>query len=487
MMTFSITSASKNLENFFVKYKLYPVNLVEEHEFMLSVRFAFLDSIVNAKTELFSSLFALNYFYYNVAQDINFRKFVRVCNEKNIELEKNNSFMDLHYGITIPCLKSRLRSIFSSYLSSLRKLHRKRIYTFPFCSSNLFLNQDTVSHKYFPLPLFISNKTISKSERTNLLEVIESFVNKLQYLCERHEVKLGINYFNQVSKSLQELAETSLILYRTLVLPGKKRNFTIANPGRFLSRLFAAKLIDNEFKVYNYPHGNNVGIQSSFKIGLVDAEICTDLYVPSKHSKYLFKKYFMNQPYAQRRKVNFQIVDFKPEYNFLSKKNTIRADKIKRIMVVEGLVKEGFSDWFYNLSIQLDIGNTLRKTKCHSILQARPDNDLCPNSYSLFNEISQNKFEETILKSDLIIFPYIKTSTFGIGLASQLPIVIFSHHFEDFDELTHEDIRKRCIVIESTYDGQSVSYNEDQLIDVIENIDEVDIDCEPVHKYFFSR
>ena len=131
--------------------------------------------------------------------------------------------------------------------------------------------------------------------------------------------------------------------------------------------------------------------------------------------------------------------------------------------------------FFYSqLDLEYRLITTLKNLGYYVIYKAHPDR--LEEIGSLFNdvvdEVITDSFEKVWQRSDLLIFTYTSTTTFGYALTTNLPIVLLDSAQEFRDKKEYSDMSSRINLVKTSFDdNMRINFNSDLLLKAVSNSD----------------
>ena len=232
--------------------------------------------------------------------------------------------------------------------------------------------------------------------------------------------------------------------------------------------------------VYCFHHGNDAG----FSVQMLGHELtishCQMLVVPTNGIKRVYEKMYSKSEIAKRSGTKYLSINSSFYKEIYSKNKNPKKIHIKKIMLMgfpmssSRYTAENSLFFYSQLDLEYRLITTLKNLGYYVIYKAHPDR--LEEIGSLFNdvvdEVITDSFEKVWQRSDLLIFTYTSTTTFGYALTTNLPIVLLDSAQEFRDKKEYSDMSSRINLVKTSFDdNMRINFNSDLLLKAVSNSD----------------
>jgi len=333
-------------------------------------------------------------------------------------------------------------------------------------------------------------REITNSIITDVVDVINHFGTTL----DNHKISqlksLTINILEKIDLNVFQISKYFMNIKPTLVL----------TPifGNIFSRSACIAAKRNNHKVVGHSHGGNIGMLTSSVWGAIDLALADEYIVENNISKELWKSYATNHELVDEKRIKFTIVEGDYFKNLSKKTNKQYLNKIesridiKTIMIYELNMKHVSLGsphyyWQYLLDLLLRVAKDLKTNGFTTILKRSPMSLVETNNLynKFFDRIIDDKFEECFYEADAILFIYSTSTGFPFSLHTKLPVVIFSHELDHYQDYVQADLKERISVVKTSFVKNKIMYNEAELIKAFTN-NRNNLNQNFINKYYLS-
>ncbi|MCM8526608.1 MAG: hypothetical protein NE327_08840 [Lentisphaeraceae bacterium] len=407
---------------------------------------------------------------YNVKNNLNLRSLQPKTSELNSLYEQDSNSIE---QFILPKVK-QAESIKCYLKNTFKKIYAREKRVHPSSSNLLYVGRfkkeyEIISEKFNYNVIQIAPRQKNK-KLPDLTEEVREYLKKLTTLIEYCVYKKGFEippYFSEVINCLEKLLLESAYMIKSYEGFFNKLNISkilIPRLGKLKFRAMSIAAMRASHSVISIGHGNDYAF-SKIKGSTVELSMCNTFICQDNQSKLRFESKIKDSFLASQR--NPTIVSIKSENeNFV--KNQRYKNRCKEIMVVEyphinHLHRCSGGHWFLQAKLMLKIGELLSKEGFKAILKRHPDNI---NKYSddiysgRFDSIISEPYEEVHKKANIIIFPYIFSTTFPYTLKASKEVIIFDYIFEDVFDDVESLLRKQCRVVRSKLNEKEIWFSE---------------------------
>jgi hypothetical protein len=131
----------------------------------------------------------------------------------------------------------------------------------------------------------------------------------------------------------------------------------------------------------------------------------------------------------------------------------------------------GRGDFFpFRLSAELDTARILRAAGYRVLYKPHPETQRTTSEImaARVDEIILAPFEAVMDQADCFVFTYPITTTFGVALASNTPIVMLDHEGRRWIQGAYKKLKRRCVMVPTSLDGNGRNiFSETDLLNAI--------------------
>ncbi len=507
---FDIWSIKENgIDNWQQNKNYWPINENEFYSLGDSI-YELYGSLINKSDHytsiLFSAIIKINVQYLMFIHDIIFNERLKGI---NVIYKNNDQFNSVHmdiapnrifdnyknkYDIKYPTLKQKLKNELYLYKCRLDySLHNYSIVGNVIPSKNngiissskpssdflKFANNNKYGFNFLNfldiLP-DIKLDAVFKSKIIIAEKEIDYLLKKLGEIAKAYGAELNdwhLAYISQLTKVYLKSADYCIQNSFNKLKKTGGEYLAIHGSGNLFNRCITLGAELANYKTIGGTHGNNPGYHTNGSSYMNEFSYSTHLLVPTRGSKKLYENQQKKNFIKNTKNQKIISVDTN-HYVKLTELNQLHKipRKLSSIIFVEyplspqrhGL-RIGF--WYYHLQIALKVGLILKTHGIRSLMKRHPDR-LAESEFvydNYFDEVLIESFEEVYNKADAIFFPNLATSTFGFSLTTNKPIFIFEDLLDYVDRDVHSLIKKRCVVIPSSFTKNGgLEFDEDFLI-----------------------
>jgi hypothetical protein len=216
-------------------------------------------------------------------------------------------------------------------------------------------------------------------------------------------------------------------------------------------------------KIIGFEHGNTFGSQLSPYFAPSELEQCDEYVVASSKSIPNFREAqrIARLPYGTETQISSTDSDY---YKGLTEKNQASplSGTIRRVMLIGFPMNQSRYMYFpghfslFHLDLELRLIYLLKQRGLKVIYKAHPDRrrEVKGVFERSVDEIRVEAFEDVYHTCDAFIFAHTDTSTFGIALCTNKPIVVLDVEGKPWRGNTREMISKRCRMVPAWIDGR---------------------------------
>jgi hypothetical protein len=348
----------------------------------------------------------------------------------------------------------------------------------------------------FPIPerIVIGAAPDVASGSEHARDVLADFLERVAEYCRD-----SFNFDLEFDGVLQAWIERLISLHRLYIAAMQHRRnprtILVGRTGEPLIRTIALAARRNGAKIVGFQHGHNMGYTHESARSYIDVGISDEFVCPTPKAVESRGNLAKSVAFTQDARTKFVSVGDQ-SYQALWNRHAgkIWPEKIRSVMVVgypmdanRYIYGTGLF-WNFKLDLELRIVRTLRQAGLKVLYRPHPAaQHVTPNLMAPeVDEVLLEPFEMVYQSADAILFTYPLTSTFGIGLCSEKPIILIDMEGEAWYQDIFRLLRKRCAIVSAKFDERNrVSFEPKDLLAAIDEAVETR-DYEYVFTYLFS-
>jgi hypothetical protein len=324
-------------------------------------------------------------------------------------------------------------------------------------------------------------------------DVLAGLLNRVAAYCRD-----SLNFNLDFNRILQTWIERLISLHSLYLAVLQRRRLPstilVGRTAEPLIRTIALAARRKETKIVGFQHGHNMGYTHESARSYIDVSISDEFVCPTPKAAESFSDLAKLQSFTRNARTNFVSVGDQ-SYQALWNRHAgkIGPEKIRSVMVVgypmdanRYIYGTGLF-WNFKLDLELRIVRTLRQAGLKVLYRPHPAaQHVTPNLMAPeVDEVLLEPFEMVYQAADAILFTYPLTSTFGIGLCSEKPIIFINMEGEAWNKDLFRLLRKRCAIVSAKFDERNrVSFEPKDLLAAIDEAVETR-DYEYVFTYLF--
>jgi len=232
--------------------------------------------------------------------------------------------------------------------------------------------------------------------------------------------------------------------------------------------------------VYCFHHGNDAGFSVQMLGHEVTTSHCHTFVVPTDGIQRIYERIYSKSEIEKRTGTKYLSINSSFYRAIYFKNQNPKKIHIKKIMLMgfpmnsSRYAAENSLFFYSQLDLEYRLITTLKNLGYYVIYKAHPDR--LEEIGNLFNnvadEIIVESFEKVWKESDLLIFTYTSTTTFGYALTTNLPIVLLDSAQEFRDKKEYSDMSSRINLVKTSFDdNMRINFNSDLLLKAVSNSD----------------
>jgi len=232
--------------------------------------------------------------------------------------------------------------------------------------------------------------------------------------------------------------------------------------------------------VYCFHHGNDAGFSVQMLGHEVTTSHCHTFVVPTDGIQRIYERIYSKSEIEKRTGTKYLSINSSFYRAIYFKNQNPKKIHIKKIMLMgfpmnsSRYAAENSLFFYSQLDLEYRLITTLKNLGYYVIYKAHPDR--LEEIGSLFNdvvdEVITDSFEKVWQRSDLLIFTYTSTTTFGYALTTNLPIVLLDSAQEFRDKKEYSDMSSRINLVKTSFDdNMRINFNSDLLLKAVSNSD----------------
>jgi len=331
------------------------------------------------------------------------------------------------------------------------------------------------------------------NEITNfIIKDVISIINNLGTKVENNK----ISGLKTLTKNILEKIDLNIFLISQYFKRIKPTHVLTPIFGNIFSRSVCVAAKRNNHKIVGHSHGNNIGMLKDPQWGAIELSLADEFIVKNDISKKLWKSYVDQHDLLDSSSPKFKVMKDNHFIDFfnINDKYLVSNTKstIKKIMIYEHDMKyyspsSPHTYWQYNLDLLIRVAKDLKANGFTTILKRSPasltETNNLYNKY--FDQIIDEKFEECFYKADAILFIYATSTGFPFSLFTKLPVIIFSHELDHYQNDVQLELKERISVVKTRFVKNKIIYDTPELIKAFTNNKNI-INQNFINKYYLS-
>ena len=332
--------------------------------------------------------------------------------------------------------------------------HRSSLDYFDHSGDECFDKSETRSIEMFTRNMLDRLREISEAEGLEFNELSTLFLEHLT----RRQISLSLSLYKAVSNRQRHKADTLL-----LSEVAKTHNKTICLAVR---RKFGTRVV-------GFEHGNTFGTLVTKYFGITELAHCDEYMVATSGSLPYFRTKQQASSFAFGRDTIMSSVDTNYYYTLWERnRSSDLPRRIQRIMVVGFPMNQiryaeipGHLSLMH-LDLELRITRFLKQIGVEVVYKAHPDRYEEVKGFfdNVVDEVSSEPFERVYKRCDGYLFAHTDSSTFGIALCTNKPIIVMDIEGKKWNEAAYSLLAKRCLLVPARVDERNrIVFSEQEL------------------------
>tara|TARA_B100000989_G_scaffold268963_1_gene224037 strand:- start:24458 stop:25984 length:1527 start_codon:yes stop_codon:yes gene_type:complete len=323
------------------------------------------------------------------------------------------------------------------------------------------------SFNYFPIKIdlfdiynVIINKNFERYLNKKIRLLLEKNFKRFRFLSNKDQ-KL-------INKNITDLIIVSGVKYQTFRRYFKKYKsqdlFVGTISGWLPIKNIIAAISSLDLKITCFNHGYSACYNMKPDFYNEGSLAANNIFISSKSYKQTYDNFFKGYK-NQIILPKFHFFEKSPYLDIFNKIKKINEKKLIKKILIMGYPKsplfnlnETHNHLFSTIQLEIKIINLLKNNSFDVYYKCHPDRiSEMQNLFDKSVKVINKKFENIYLDYDCAIFTYYRSTAFGYGLMTGIPIVYFINSNYKMDNKTFITLNKRCSVV------KTVSSNEDEL------------------------